>query len=65
MWGQVDYETAMERQAAFLREAEERRQVKAIEAARRAEQGVSRPATPVFHAVGRGLVAVGSRLMAL
>lgn len=65
MWGQIDYQTAKNRQADFLREAEERRRVKAAEAAQRAEQGASRPATPVFHAVGRGLVAVGSRLMAL
>lgn len=68
MWGQIDYQTAKERQAVLLREAEERRRMKAVEAAQRAEQGASGsggPAAPVFRAVGRGLVAVGSRLMAL
>jgi hypothetical protein len=68
MWGQIDYQTAKNRQADFLREAEERRRVKAVEAARRAGERASRsgsPAAPVFHAVGRSLVAVGSRLMAL
>jgi hypothetical protein len=68
MWGQIDYQTAKDRQAEFLREAEERRRVRAFEAAQQVEAGASRssrPARPVFHAVGRGLVAVGSRLMAL
>lgn len=68
MWGQIDYQTAKNRQAEFLREAEERRRVKAAEAAQQAEHGAPRAgssAAPVFHAVGRSLVAVGSRLMAL
>ena len=68
MWGQIGYEMAKERQADCLREAEEQRRRKTAEAAQRAEHNTPAarsPAAPVVHAVGRGLVAVGSRLMAL
>lgn len=68
MWGQVEYEMAKQRQADYLREAEAHRRAKDAQAAQKMERDAvapGNPATPVLHAVGRGLVAAGSRLMAL
>ena len=66
MWTELELARMLEVHGERLHEAEHNRLVRLAEDARRAlraQQPTRRPAAPVLNAVGRGLVALGNRLL--